>query len=303
MRRPALLSILVTLLAFGLGLLPHLYAQKGGNKGGGGNIPLQLRAYETVLDEHDTTGFYGLTYGDPSSEACSEDNVPGGILSQPSNYKGDGVGMTIVPAYDFGAPWATVDDFRANATTYSDGADCTTAGCLQARFTQGLKVLGLDTRGSTRQITVDFRGNCSEAPACDGPAGNPQKIVDAFGSDVVVINGLLNVFLESDYTQMEVCDTTVSADNRFGRACRQAGNAFAVFWFSDPQGTNWRLDWNFLRVLRMDNDTWYFIASECDGSQVAGLSHLDSSSRKRPKTVFDGFFRIPFFFSAVRASQ
>jgi len=299
MRRPALLSILVTLLAFGIGLLPDLYAQKG--KKGGGDVPLNLQAYEFVIDEHDTTGFYGLTYGDPSSEACSEDNVPGGILSQPSNYKGDGVGLTIVPAYEFGTPWATVDDFRANATTYSDGADCTTAGCLQARFTQGLKVLGLDTRGSTRQITVDFRGDCSEAPACTGPAGDSQKIVDAFGSDVIVIDGLLNVFLESDYTQMDVCDT--ANGGQFGRACFEAGNAFAKFWFTDPAGTTWRIDWNFLRVLRMNANTWYFIADECDGSQVAGLSHLEPSRRKNPKTVFDGFFKIPFFFSAIRADQ
>ncbi len=88
---------------------------------------------------------------------------------------------------------------------------------------------------------------------------------------------------------MGVCSST---------ACTQAVEGFAKFWFTDNSGTQWRIDWATVRVLRMSSNTWYFIADACDGTQVAGLSEL-TGTRTQPKTVFNGYYLIPFFFSAV----
>lgn len=302
-------------LATALVMVPAVQAAPKGGKGGGGKpgsntVRLTLQIHETVIDEHDTTGFYGLTYGDPNSEACSEANVADGIAFQPGfdpeiPLRGDGIGAGFPTVYDFGGPWAALDGF--GATPYVDGADTGPEGSVIARFEQGGKVLNLDTRGTAgpRKVTINFQSPCDD---CPGPAGDPQDVVAAFGSDVIQVEALLNIFLEFNYEDMGVCDANngpspSNASYTGSRACLEAGNAFAKLWFTTPAGETWRLDWNFLRVLRMDNDTWYFIGGACDGSQVVGLSALEPSKRKQPKTVFSGYYKIPFFFTTVRLAQ
>lgn len=243
-----------------------------------------------VVDEQDTTSFYHN-----GAEYCSELNVPGGIFFQATGYGGDAQRPGRATAYDFGFPWETVAVLPA-ATRYADGGDCGASGCLRARFTQGGKTLTLDTNGtrgpsgSPRTVTLGLSQPCTEA-GCPGPGGNVTDVIAAFGSENVTVSGLLDVFLEFPYASLAVCSS---------RSCPEAGNAYAKFWFTAPSGETWRLDWNFLRVLKMSATSWYLVADECDGSQVAGLSRLDTSRRKQPRTVFNGYYKVPFFLTAVK---
>lgn len=265
-----------------------------------GEIPLAVDLYGSasdlvatdVVDEQDTTTFYH-----DGSEYCSAANVPGGVFFQATACGGDFQVPGPSAAYGFGGPWTEVVGLLS--TRYTDGADCGSGGCMRARFTQGGKTLTFDTQGtsgpagSSRAVTTNLSQPCTEA-GCPGPGGNVADVIAAFGSASVTTSGLFEVFLEFPYTSLGVCSS---------RACPEAGNAYAKLWFKDSSGRTWRLDWNFLRVLRMSSDAWYFVADECDGSQVAGLSRLDSSQRKQPRTVFNGYYKVPFFLTAARPAR
>jgi len=286
MRRGLAIALPSIVLSLSVALLPTAFAGKPSAE-----IPVISDIYASVVDEQDTTTFYN-----DGTEYCSSVNVDGlnvgdGIFFQSSNYGGDLQRSGSPSVYEFGAPWIRVDNQLP--TRYEDNADCGSEGCLRVRFTQGGKTLTLDTNGTSRRMIVSFKEPCTDLD-CPAPAGNPADVASAFGSDVVIVSGLLDVFLEFPYSSLGVCDS---------RVCPQAGNAYAKFWFSDSAGNSWRIDWDFLRVLRMNNSTWYFIADACDGSQVAGVSRLEPSKRKRPRTVFNGYYKIPFFIAAVRPTQ
>lgn len=256
-RLSVLLAVFMTLL------LPSADAGKGG-----GSTPLVLDLYDSVVDEQDTTAFYN------AGTFCSGSSA----ILQSSALTGDpGVGPTI--AYEFGSPWVQVSD---SSTSYAHNADCGN-NCQRVQFDSNNKTLTFDTRGTLgpRTVTANFSAPCV---GCAGPGGDPT----VFGGSITT-TGLLNVFLDFPYTSMAVCTSTT---------CPEAQPAFAKFWFTDPTdpSVTWRIDWQFLRVLRMSQTTWYLIADECDGSQVAGLSKL-VGNRTRPKTVFNGFYLIPFFIS------
>jgi hypothetical protein len=87
------------------------------------------------------------------------------------------------------------------------------------------------------------------------------------------------------------------------RTCPEARIAYAKFWFTDG-GVNWRLDWDEMRVLRMKSDptsntapnTWYIIADECDGTDVAALIQMNG---KNTKGVITGYYKVPLFIRVV----
>lgn len=245
-------------------------AKKGG--GGGGATPLIMHVYDSVVDEQNTTAFYNN-----GQEFCAGSTVP----VQDSNWMGDDQLAGSSAAYGFGAPWTAVGGLVS--TRYDHGDDCGN-NCQRVQFDSGNKILTLDTRGTTgpRRIAVDFTDSCGLADGCPGPAGDPAVFGGLLSTD-----GLLNIFLDFPYLSMGVCSSTT---------CPEAQPAFAKFWFTDPDDSSvtWRIDWTFLRVLRMSETTWYVIADACDGTQVAGLSKL-IGKRTRPKTVFNGFYKIPFF--------
>ena len=100
----------------------------------------------------------------------------------------------------------------------------------------------------------------------------------------------LNIMLDFPYTSMAICSS---------RACLEAQPAFAKLWFADPNDSSvtWRVDWTYLRVLRMSQNTWYILADSCDGSQIARLSKLEGA-RTQPKATPNGYYLIPFFIEA-----
>ncbi len=270
----------VLLAVFMALLLPTADAGKGG-----GSTPLTLTLYDSVVDEQDTTAFYNN-----GTAFCS-----GGFL-QNSEFQGDRQVTGSSTAYDFGGWTSTAGLVSLVSTEYAHNADCDSATniCLRVQFDSNNKTLTFDTRGTSgpRTVTVSFAQPCN-LTGCPGPAGNPEVFGDGNLSTTadqsLTTTGLLNVFLDFPYTSMAVCSSTT---------CPEAQPAFAKFWFTDPNDSSvtWRIDWQFLRVLRMSTNTWYLIADDCDGSQVAGLSKLQGS-RTRPKTVFNGFYLIPFFVS------
>lgn len=264
----------VLLAVFMALLLPTADAGKGG-----GSTPLTLSLYDFVVDEQNTTAFYG------TGTFCSGSSA----ILQNSTLTGDpGVGPTI--AYEFVTQfvpsWEKVSN--ESSTSYAHNADCGN-NCQRVQFDSNNKVLTLDTRGTfgPRTVTVSFGLSC-DLPGCPAPAGNTAITFDTQPAGTVTTPGLLNVFLDFPFTSMAECTSTT---------CPEAQPAFAKFWFTDPgdPSVTWRIDWQYLRVLRMSSDTWYLIADSCD-SWIAGLSKLEGS-RTRPKTVFNGFYLIPFFIS------
>lgn len=273
MSRIRLVGTLVAVAVAALAILPSTFARKPVRSS---VVPLNIHAYDSVVDEHDTTTFYSN-----GTAFCSGSTVPVDI----SAFAGDHSPAGPTSAYDVGAPWTTASGL--SSTTYAHNSDCGN-NCLRAQINTNSKIVTLDTRGTIgpRQLSLDFSNACGLAQGCPGPAGDPT----VFGGSVSV-DGLLDVYLNVPYTSMAVCSST---------ACPEAEPAFAKFWFLDPSDSSvtWRVDWNYLRVLRLSSSTWYIIADRCDGTQVAGLSKL-TGNRNRPKTVFDGYYLIPFFYSAV----
>ncbi|HET7745675.1 MAG TPA: hypothetical protein VFM29_00140 [Vicinamibacteria bacterium] len=233
-----------------------------------------VHLHDGVVDEQDTIAFYA------QQGFCAGSTA----VIQASAMAGDRQHASPATAYDV-APWTTAS---VSGTTYASGADCGT-NCLRAELTSGGKTLSLDTRGTAgpsgpRAFAMDFTRPCQE---CSGPAGSAT----VFGGSLST-PALLNVFLGRPYTDLAICSSV---------ACPEADTAFAKLWFADPAAgdVTWRVDWTFLRVLRVSATTWYVLADECDGSQVGGLSRL-TGNRSRPKTVFNGYYKLPFFLAVNR---
>ena len=263
-------TAVILLLLGAAGVLPAMGAKP---PKGSSAVPLNVVLHDSIVDEQDTTAFYnnGIQYCSGSTTAidtaaCSGDSVEAGPTS----------------AYGFPA-WTLSGSLTS--TNYSHNADCGEF-CQRAQISSDLKYLNLDTRGTSpaRALKFDFTRPCTD-PGCP-PAGSAT----VFGGHLTT-GGLLNVFLSFPYTSMAVCST---------KACPEAQPAFAKFWFTDPSDASvtWRVDWKYLRVLRMSTTTWYIIADGCDGSQIAGLSKLQGA-RTRPKEVFNGSYKIPFFLTAT----
>ncbi len=237
-------------------------------------LALGISLYDSVVDEHNTTGFYkkGIPY-------CSGSSVPLG----PAAFSGGGVVAGPTEAYDFASSWTTATGL--SSTLYSDNADCGPS-CVRAQLSTDFKVLSLDTRGTSpvRALKLDFTLPCTE-PGCP-PAGSPT----VFGGHLTT-PGLLNVTLTSPFISMAVCSSAT---------CPEAQPTSATFGFTDPSDSSvtWRVDWKYLRVLRMSATTWYVVADACDGTRIAGLSRLQAG-RTQPEETFIGSYKIPLFLAAT----
>lgn len=271
MKRIHLAGALVLVAVLTVALLPSLFAKKPVRSS---VVPLNFHLYDSVVDEHNTTAYYNNGTAFCSGSAAS-------IAT--SAFSGDHNPAGPATAYDTGAPWTTAT--ALSSTTYAHNSNCGN-NCLRAQINTNSKIITLDTRGTSgpRTLSVDFSTPCQ---GCPGPAGDPT----VFGGSVTA-EGLLDVYLNFPFTDMGVCSSTT---------CPEAEPAFAKFWFADPSNADvtWRVDWNYLRVLRISESTWYILADQCDGTQVAGLSEL-IGKRTRPKAVFNGYYLIPFFQAAVK---
>lgn len=243
----------------------------------GSSTPLRLDLFDAVVDEHDTNAFYGR------SGFCAGSEVP----LQDSAFAGDGQSAGAASAWNAGGLWTEATGL--SSTAYVNNSNCGTS-CLRAEFRPGNKLV-FDTRGTTgpRAMSLSLAQPCGPSEGCPGPAGDPTALGGA-----VTTPALLNVFLDSSFTSMAVCTS---------RGCPEGQPAFAKLWFDDPAASDvtWRVDWANLRVLRVSSSTWYLVGDVCDGTQVAGLSKL-TGRRSRPKTVFNGYYKIPFFMGALRLS-
>ncbi len=262
-------------------------AMFGKSPGGVTGTPMKVSVYDTATDEQNTTAFYNN-----GTAFCSSPVFPA------ASWTGDsGVSAEVAPSpiYSFSG-WTPVPDTGAQ---YVDSTDCGPNQCLHALLDAATKILSLDTRGTLdlastgtvpREFTLDFTTPCF---TCSGPAGSPT----VFGTGKLTTPALVNLSLTSPYTSMAVCSSTT---------CPEAQPGFAKIWFADPvdPSVEWRIDYAFIRVLRMSGipgtatGTWYVIADGCDGTQIAGLSKL-IGNRTRPKVVFNGWYLIPFLATAT----
>ena len=240
-------------------------------------VPLKARVFATVVDEQDTVTYFhdgGIT-GCPDYSAD-----PSTLLSA---LMPDSVAQ-VIPEWNF-TGWTSTPGITAGV--YDNGSYCaSSSACLRAEFNSGDKTLSLDTRttaGPLRKFTLDL------SDAWDLVNDRPIVNIPAVGQSVVT-PGLFEVLASSALTSMGICSS---------RACLEAREYPAKFWFLDNAGATWRVDWTHMRVLRVATNKWYFMASDCDGSQVAGLSKLEGS-RTRPREVNQGYFLMPFFISVER---
>lgn len=270
MRRRIVLSSILGGVVLGA-LLSVAYMGKAATT----SSPLTALIYDQVVDEQNTNAFYNK-----GAQFCEGSSVP----VQDSAFSGDSLELGPTTAYDFGAPWTLAAGLTS--TSYADGTNCGT-NCIRVTFAAHQKIFAFDTRGTTgpRTLAVSFAQPCGQVDGCPGPGGDPNVL-----GGKATVSGLLNVSLDFPYTSMAICSSA---------ACPEAQPAFAKFWFADPSdpSVTWRIDWAYLRVLRLSQTTWYIIADACDGSQIAGLSKL-IGKRTQPKTVFNGYYKIPFFFAA-----
>ncbi len=220
---------------------------------------------------------------------------PNPPLVQPPLFSGDitadpyAIGPTA--AYS-DSPWTPTPE---SSVAYLNGKDCSPKGtCLSVNLNKNQSTFSIDTRysqdsttGKPRNLVLNFSQPCaSGCPYGPGP-------VNPFGVNPLPTPGLLSVFLTVPYTQMATCSST---------DCPEAEPATARFWFDDPNGnTNlqWRVDWTYVRVLRMNANTWYVLADTCDGSQIATLYRL-ANNKKNATLSRQGQYLMPFFVSAVK---
>jgi hypothetical protein len=230
-------------------------------------ISAKAHVFDFVIDEHNTNAFYGAT-----AQYCEGTNVQAPDLTGDLQKVGSGL------AWGFPG-WQQVADL---SSLYVDKEDCG-PNCLNAQFDANAKIFSFDTRGTQplRKLTVSLAHPCND-PGCPGPIGNPADLNGSYSGPT-----LMNISMTDSYRDMAVCSST---------ACPQAQPGFAKVWFNDPNdaSTQWRIDWAYVRILRMSETVWYVISNGCDGTQIAGLSRL-TGNRTRPRTVFNGYFKIPFF--------
>ena len=231
------------------------------------SLPLTTYIYSTVVDEQQTATTY-----------CT--GVEPYLLRDVAGLSADStVGPT--SAWNvFLSPWT--EETGMVSGTYDNGANCVSSGsCLRAEFSTSYKVFSLDMRTTSplRKVTLDFTD-----------PWNPDPNTPAFGSSLST-TGLLQVSGLDSFTSMSMCST---------RACPEYREIATKFWFNDPSNSSvtWRVDWSHIRVLRVSQKTWYFIADACGGSQVAGLSKLEGN-RTRPRETLNGYYLVPLFFSAT----
>lgn len=272
------LCLFALIATVGLQLNVHAGPKGKGKKGSEAGVPMTMNFYTTVVDEQDLNTFYNTT-GSCPGVASSIDN---------SQLTGDSL-LGPATAYEFGPPWEEVTGLASSS--YVHGADCEPSSgvCLGVKLNHNDKTLSIDTRGTLgpRTANVDFGSSCT---SCALP-GNPA----VFGG-FVTTPVFMSVFLDNPFTQMDVCSS---------RDCPEAQPAFVKLWFDDPDGDRlltWRVDWPFVRVLRMSSTVWYVVADGCDGSQVTGLYRLHNR-KKRPSVSFQGSYLMPFFIAAESITE
>ena len=235
--------------------------------------PVKAYIYSSIYDEHDTNAYFH------NPQIC-----PFLPLIDDANVLPDSTVGGLTTAWDqFLSPWASVS---LAAGLYDDHTNCSTASsCLRAEISTNDKVFSLDTRATlpARKLTFEFTdpwNNTTNLP------GNQQP---PFGITISTV-GLFQVSGLDPLTSMGICSS---------RACPEAKQIATKFWFNDPSSADvmWRVDWRGIRVLRMSQKQWYFIADACGGSQLAGLSKLEGN-RTRPRETLNGYYLIPLFFAA-----
>ena len=271
--------LIVLSVAFFLGVNANAAPKKPGGGDGGGDTTVgnaaTMNLYFQVVDEQNLNAYYNTT------GSCSGSSS---IIDNPY-FTGDSAnGLT--SAYGFGAPWTLSENL--SSSSYVDGEDrnLSTGVSLGVKFNHNATVLSLDTRGTLgpRKLDVNFAAPCY---SCSLP-GN----LGVFSGSANV-PALISVFLDNPFPSMAVCGSL---------ACPEAQSGFAKLWFDDPNGDRlltWRVDWPFVRVLRMSSNTWYVLADGCDGAQVAMLYRLHND-RHRQSVSLQGYYLIPFFLSGVQ---
>ena len=264
MRRAAAVLSFCLLILTGAMLLPSGLSAA--------QLGFTLDFFNTVVDEQTHIGC-------PNPPLLTSPYATGDNTSDPSSF-----GAT--SAYNV-APWQS--ETGLSSVAYTNGADCNphSATCLAVNLDKSQTVLSIDSRlsqdpttGKPRALRLDFSQPCLYCAYGPGPT-NP------LGTDPFSTPGLFSVFLTSPYTSMAVCSTTDCVESEVGTV---------RFWFTDASGTQWRLDWGSVRVLRISSSTWYVLADGCDGSQVATLY---KSKNKGGSLSRLGQYVMPFFVSAV----
>jgi hypothetical protein len=260
MRIQAHLSVLARALAvFSLALIP-LSAMAV--KPGSGSIPAVANIFTAVYDEQ--TG-QGCPYPTElnSTAGLGPDAIPGASF-----------------AWDFFlSPWDAVTGLSSGL--YQNGTyPASVSSWLRVEFLTNNKNFAIDTRTTNkplRKFNLDFTDPYV-------PAINVPK----FGSTLAT-PGLFQVSGSQPLTSMGICSS---------KDCPEWKALKGTLWFDDPDpaltDVQWRVDWAFVRVLRVSSNTWYIIADACGGSQVAGLSELEGN-RTRPREVNSGTFLMPMF--------
>jgi hypothetical protein len=279
-----------------------LSASAGKPGGSSTATALKVNVLTNFYDAHDTNAFNGLPSdiaSDDSRYMCSP--LRDGIDREPARVRGDAYSVRQEPTVTWTSLFTSSTTELSNpSSVYEDGKDSGTAP-LRAQFISSDRVLtidttttdleGLQTTASPRSFTLDFKMSYDPDTYTSyetAPTAYP------FGTQTIFAPGLFEVLgSQSSLLSMKPCASP---------GCPEGTQIpYARYWFKHPNGSGvqYRLDWNFTRVLRIDTNTWYFIAGDCDGSQTAGLSVLEGN-RTKPRMVNVGWFEMPFLIKVTR---
>jgi hypothetical protein len=255
--------------------------------------PLRAYVFTTVPDQQSTQGYWQQQQDPEWAKKClansygplSLEPVPQAkFLPDTVIDAGTDTGIKADTAWADDATTMSPEDWipvGSSSQKYEHGTfPSSSSAYLRAEFTSSNKILSLDTRvtaGPRRTFNINFNepyGALPTAPALfSGTTLNTPGLFEALGQDSML--------------SMQVCTTT---------SCLEGRDIFAKFWFTDPNNSavTWRVDWLTMRVLRVSQTTWYFIAGPCDGTRVANLTKLEGA-RTKPRSYNSGQFLIPLF--------
>jgi hypothetical protein len=244
------------------------FASVAGKPTASSSVPLRASVFTTFYDEQDTNAYFNNPQTCPYyGQAAEEANLLPDALTGPTTQ------------WDY-FNWTPKSELQS--ATYEDKTYCAGASCLRAEFSTNDKVFSLDTRSASpaRKLSVDFTQ----------PYGTISDV--SFAGSVVTTPVLFQVSGVDPITTMAVCSST---------ACPEARQINTKLWFNDPTASDvmWRVDWPAIRVLRVAENKWYFIAGQCGGSHLAGLSKL-VGNRTKPRETLNGHFLVPLFIAAER---
>ncbi len=237
----------------------------------GKTTPATITLYNGIVDEQNTSAFYG-------NQSC----LGSSTVLYGAGLSGDGLVNGPNVAYNCGLPWTMSDTVLSTSYDQSkNSTNCNANGtCVVSALVENNATINLNTRTTPRAIAFNF-----DTP-CNGCSGFNNLALPSYmtGGTKSTSQAKFSVFAPVSLTSMAVCSST---------ACPEAEIAYMNLWFDDwtTPLLSWKVAWGRVRVLRMTSTLWYVVADMCDGTSTAAVYRTEN--QRGGKTSFRGYWIMP----------